>query len=287
MILITGATGHLGSKVMETLLKHLPSSEIAALVRDENKAADLKERGIKICIGDYDNTASLANAMEGITKVLLVSGGGGDNGLQQHKNVIDAAKNAGVNTLAYTSRCMKDRYSLANDLMKRHFETEDYILSSGLNYIFFRNILYIDAMVALLGKNVLESGMISLPAGQGKASYALRADQAEAIGIVLAKDDLMNHIYDFTNTGTYSFDEVAETLTELSGNTIVYTPTHPDDYVRSVTAAGTPKFVADMFAAFAIDIKNGQESTVSTDLEMILGRKPTSLKAGLKQLFAL
>ncbi len=160
MILITGATGKLGGKVIETLLmKNVPATRIAALVRDENKAAGLKEQGIDVRIGDYDNKHSLDEAMTGIDKVLLVSGGNADNGLEQHQNVVDAAKKAGVKCIAYTSHCLKDRNTLVNDIMIRHFETEDYIMASGLNYILFRNILYMDSMLMLVGKNVLEKGV--------------------------------------------------------------------------------------------------------------------------------
>lgn len=205
MILITGATGKLGGKVIETLLmKNVPATKIAALVRDENKAADLKEQGIDVRIGDYDNKHSLDEAMIGIDKVLLVSGGNANNGLEQHQNVVDAAKKAGVKCIAYTSHCLKDRNTLVNDIMIRHFETEDYIMASGLNYILFRNILYMDSVPMLVGKNVLEKG-VTIPAGDGRVSFALRSDEAEAVGNILAEEVCNNRIYNFTGSETYSF----------------------------------------------------------------------------------
>ncbi len=158
MILITGATGKLGSKVIDTLLiKGIAASEIAALVRDENKATGLKEKGVSIRIGDYDNRLSLDEAMKGIDKVLLVSALDAGKIMEQHQNVVDAAKKAGVKCLAYTSHCLRDRDTLVNELMLTHFETEDYIMASGLNYLIFRNILYMDSMAQFMigGKNVL------------------------------------------------------------------------------------------------------------------------------------
>ena len=143
--------------------------------------------------------------MLGIEKVLLISGGGAKKtDWKQHQNVVDAAKKAGVKCVAYTSRCLKDRTTLENRLMDRHFETEDYIISSGLNYILFRNILYMDSMAVFLGQQVVNTG-IMLPAGHGQASYALRSDMGEAIGNVLADTDCTNRTYDFTATETYSF----------------------------------------------------------------------------------
>ena len=285
MILITGATGNLGSKVIEALLRKMPANEIAALVRDENKAQDLKRKGISIRVGDYDSKGALEEAMKGVNKVLLVSGGRADNGLEQHQNVVDAAKLVGVETIAYTSRCLQNRDLLANKLMKRHFLTEDYILSSGMKYIFFRNILYMDAMVTFLGKNVLEKGLI-LPAGEGRASYALRSDQAEAIGNVLAADD-HQRVYEFTNTETYSFYDVASALSELSARKVSYVPVDSATFQHKAADLGIPAFAVDAVKAFITDIKNGQESKVSNDMETALGRKPAGLREGLKMLFGL
>ena len=99
MILITGATGNLGSKVIEALLKRVPATQIVAFVRDENKAHDLREKGVNIRVGDYDSKGALEEAMKGVKKVLLISGGRAENGLEQHQNVVDAAKRAGVKSL--------------------------------------------------------------------------------------------------------------------------------------------------------------------------------------------
>lgn len=288
MILITGATGKLGGIIIETLLKKgIPATRIAALVRDENKAAGLKEKGIDVRTGDYDNKPSLEKAMEGIDKVLLVSGLDMSKILEQHRNVIDAAKTADVKCLAYTSNCLRDRDTLVNYIMQTHFETEDYIKASGLNYLIFRNVLYMESMAMfMLGKDVLETG-IRLPAGDGRVSYALRSDEAEAIGNVLASDKCSNRIYRFTGSRAYSFDDVAEALSELSDRPVTYTPTDMEAYKTIALAQGVPKHAVEMMAPFYNDIENGQGSTVSTDLEEALGRKPTDLKAGLKLLLNL
>ena len=286
MILITGATGNLGSKVIEALLKKVPATQIVAFVRDEIKAQDLREKGVNIRVGDYDSKSALVEAMKGVKKVLLISGGRAENGLEQHQNVVDAAKHAGVKTIAYTSRCLQSRDTLANELMKRHFLTEDYILSSGMNYIFFRNILYMDAMITFLGKNVLETG-IFLPADDGRASYALRSDQAEAIGNILASKDDIKRVYNFTNTETYSLYDVANALSELSGRKVSYMPVDTATFQQKATELGIPEFAVNVVNAFITDIKNGQESKVSTDMEIALGRKPVGLKEGLKLLLGL
>ena len=121
MILVTGATGHLGTAVIQNLLKNTSADQVAALVRDESKASALKEQGVVIRIGNYDDTVSLDKAMERIEKVLLIAGTDEEKRLEQHGNVINAAKNAEVRCVAYTSRNLKDRNTLANKLMSGHF----------------------------------------------------------------------------------------------------------------------------------------------------------------------
>jgi NAD(P)H dehydrogenase (quinone) len=288
MILITGATGKMGGIVIETLLRNgVPSKKIAALVRNEVKAAPLKAKGVDIRIGDYDNRHSLDQAMKGIDRVLLVSGLDMSKIMEQHCNVIDAAKAAGVKCLAYTSNCLKERETVVNYIMQTHFETEEYIIASGMNYIIFRNVLYMDSMVNyMLGKDALDNG-IHLPAGGGRLSYALRSDEAEAMGNVLSTGECTNRIYNFTNRHTYSFDDVADALTGLFGKPVSYTPMTMDAYKASARINGMPEHVLEMMAPFYMDIANGQGSTVSNDLEEALGRKPIDLKSGLKALLNL
>jgi len=286
MILITGATGQLGSAVIQHLLTKIPASQIAAFVRDAGKAAGLQEKGVSIRVGTYDDTAALDNAMQGIEKVLLISGGDADNALQQHQNVVDAAKKAGVKGIAYTGRSLKDPSTLVNKLMNRHFQTEDYIKESGLNYALFRNILYMDVLPLFVGKQVFDTG-IHLPAGDGKVSFALRGEMGEAMAKVLLDSDCDNQTYNFTGSETYSFEDVANALSELSGKEVKYSAVTPAEFEAQMKGRGIPDFMVPRMIGFITDIKNGQETTLSPDLENKLGRKPVSLKEGLKTLFHL
>jgi NAD(P)H dehydrogenase (quinone) len=286
MILVTGATGHLGAAVLQTLLQKTPAARLAALVRDEAKATDLQAQGVNIRVGSYDDPASLDRAMQGIDKVLLISGGGEEDGLQLHKNVVDAATKAGVRCLAYTSRALKDPSTLVNQLMVRHFETEDYIQASGLPYIFFRNILYMDVLPLFTGPQVLETG-INLPAGQGKVAYALRSDMGEAIANVLLEDNPDNRTYHFTGRKAYSFDDVAAALSEASGKKVAYTAMKQTPFATRMRERGVPEIAIERTVGFLTDIKQGQESEVSSDLETALGRQPTSLAEGVKMLYKL
>lgn len=286
MILITGATGHIGSAVIEQLLHRLPSDQIVGLARDEAKAAHFAARGVTIRVGDYRDPDSLDRALQGITKVLLVSGGGDEDGLQQHYNVVDAAKKAGVECLAYTGRALRDPTTLTNQLMLRHFQTEEYIRASGLPYLLFRNILYMDALPQFVGPQVFDKG-IQLPAGQGRVAFALRRDMGEGIANVLADGTCHNCVFTFTGDATYSFTDVAAALSELSGQPVEYTSIAEPEFLARLQAQGLPEVVIERVSGFLTDIRNGQESTVSSDLTNWLGRPPTSLKEGLSTIFKL
>ena len=286
MILVTGATGQLGTAVIQNLLKKTSATQVAALVRDESKASALKEQGVDIRVGSYDDTASLDKAMQGIETVLLIAGTDEDNRLRQHRNVVDAAKKAGVQCVAYTSRMLKDPTTLANKLMEGHFQTEDYIKECGLNYVLFRNVLYMDTIPQFVGGKVFEAG-INLPVDQGRVPFALRSEMGEAIAKVLLERDRSNHIYTLTGSESYSFDDVAATLTDLSGKAVGYTPTEKSNFESQMKGRGVPEMMIERVTGFLTDIKNGQEEEVSPDLENLLGRKPASLKEGLKVLFNL
>lgn len=286
MILITGATGHIGSVVLEQLLRKLPAHQLAALVRDETKAAHLKAQGVSTRVGDYRNPASLEQAMQGITKVLLVSGGADEDGLQQHYNVVDAAKKAGVRCIAYTGRALQDPATLTNPLMVRHFQTEDYIRASGLAYLLFRNILYMDTLPQFVGPQVFDKG-IQLPAGEGRVAFALRRDMGEAIANVLADDACENRIFTFTGGATYSFTDVAQALSELSSRPVSYTPIEEQEFMARLRAQGLPEVAVAHITGFLTDIKNGQESTVTAELADWLGRPPTPLREGVREIFKL
>ncbi len=286
MILVTGATGKLGTAVVQNLLEKTSANRIAAFVRDKSKASALKEKGVDIRVGSYDDTASLDKAMQGIEKVLLIAGTDEDNRIKQHQNVVDAAKKAGVQCIAYTSRTLKDRNTIANKLMVGHFQTEDYIKASGLNYALFRNVLYMDTLPQFVGERVFDTG-INLPTGHGRVPFALRSEMGEAIANALLESGCGNRIYKLTGSESYSFDDVAATLFDLSGKKIDYTPAEKSAFEAQMKERGVPETMIERVTGFLTDIKNGQEEEVSPDLENLLGRKPASLKEGLKVLFNL
>jgi NAD(P)H dehydrogenase (quinone) len=284
MFLITGATGHLGSAVVSQLLKNTAADNIVAFARDENKAKNLKEKGIEVHIGTYDDISSLDLAMQGIEKLLLISGNGPTR-LQQHKNVVDAAKKAGIKHIVFTTIALKDMKTAAiRPLMGDLYQAEDYIKESGLTYTVLRNTLYTGATPLFGGDKVIKTG-IYLPTGNGKVPFALRREMGEAAANVLLQNGHENQTYEITAGDLYSYGDVANELSTLSGSFVNYADADPVTFPRKLKDFGLPEIVILLVSGFSADVKNHQFEIVTNHLEKLLGRKPASLKEGLKEVF--
>ncbi|WP_337043749.1 SDR family oxidoreductase [Emticicia sp. 17c] len=288
MILITGATGHLGTATIDFLLqKGTPASNIAALVRDEAKAGDLKAKGVSIVTGDYDNYASLTAAFKGIDKLFFVSGNDIAKRSQQHEKVVNAAKEAGVKHILYTSFVRKNETETSPiaQLAKSHIDTEKYLKASGLPYTILRNNIYAEYIPVFIGQQVLETG-IFLPAGDTQVAFTLRSDMAEAFANILTSEGHENQDYLISNTSSVSFHDIAAIISEASGKEVGYVSPSTEAFVDTLTKAGVPAEVIGISVGFAGAFKEGEFASTDTDLEKLLGRKPTSVRQYLTKLFA-
>lgn len=287
MILVTGANGHLGSAIINSLLKKgVSANNIIGLVREEAKAQDLKAKGIELRVGDYDWYTTLVKALKGVEKLILVSGRDLTTRVEQHNNVITAAKEVGVKHLLYTS------FFEGNDSRNSPFDfvsssvkaTDAAIRESGIAYTLFKNNLYTELLPVMFGQNVLKGG-IYLPAGEGKAAYVTRPDIAEAIAQVATQEGHLNKQYNISNTENVSLAEVAAFLSEIEGTEIKYTSPSKADYMTTMEKNGLPLQAVKIFAGLSEAIKSGEFQSATTDLEMLLGRKPTTMKQFLKQTY--
>lgn len=279
MILITGATGGLGNATIESLLKKgFQPNEITALVRDENKAADLKNKGVQIKFGNYNDYNSLKAALVGVDKLLLVSSNEMVDRLVQHKNVINAAKENGVKHIVYTGIDIANYETTAIPYVSQiHKDTADYLQEVGIPYTILDNTLYADSIGLFSGETFLETG-IFFPAGDGKLPWVPKADMGEAAAVVLTTPGHEDKNYAITANTAYSFGEIAEMLSEVTGKEVKYLNPDTDTYVEGLVKAGVPKEIASFLAGFGTAIGNGEFDTNRTDLEKLLGRKPTELK---------
>ena len=286
MILITGATGNLGGHVLNNLLKKTDASNIAVLVRDENKAADLKAKGIEVRVGNFRDPATLAHAFDGIEKVLLISSSDLEDRLGQHKNVIDAAVKAGVQHIVYTGVSMVDVNSSAlKDFMIDHYQTEDYIKASGVKFTFLQHNLYTDVVPMFIGEHVLETGVF-FPAGAGRVPFALRSEMGEAAANVLTTEGHENKTYRISSDQTYSFEDVATGISNASGKEITYIDADPAQFTEVLKGAGVPEGMIHFSLGFAAAMKNNDFNIVTNDLETLLGRKPADLNQFLKSVYS-
>jgi NAD(P)H dehydrogenase (quinone) len=274
-----------GSAVVRRLLERTDAADVAALVRDERKAADLAGRGVAVRVGDYADTTALDRALVGVDRVLLIAGNDPQRRVQQHQNVIDACVRAGVGLIGFASRSLRDVHASANTLMGDYFETEDRIRRSGLPHVLFRNALYLDTVpVYVGGARVFETG-IRLPAGDGKVAYALRREMGEALANAMLDHAGADRTHVIAASRAHTFDDVAAALTEISGRTVDYTQVSDEDYVAQTVRAGMPEHLARRFLGFYSDIRDGQLDETSTDLQALLGREPATLQEGLRELF--
>ncbi|VXB61434.1 SDR family NAD(P)-dependent oxidoreductase [Flavobacterium sp. 9R] len=286
-LLITGATGQLGSQIVSELTAKYPIAQLSVLARSSEKGLPFTEKGITVKIGNYQDPSSLLEAMQGIDRVLLISSSDFNDRIGQHKNVIDAAKAAGVQHIFYTGVAIKDiETSPLKPLLGDHFETEEYIKQSGLTYTFLRNSLYADVVPMFIGANTIETGVF-FPAGEGKVAFANRKDLAKAIAKIVAKSEHENKIFNLTGSQSHSFSEIASYLSELSGKEVPYISPSSADFENALKGFGLPEPIITMSVLFAAGIKNNDFEEVDSSLKTIIDQEPTSLKAFLKEAYQL
>jgi NAD(P)H dehydrogenase (quinone) len=283
MILVTGATGQFGSKTIDHLLrKGSNSSEVSALVRDVEKAKSLTEKGIELRVGDYNDHGSLVNAFHGIDKLLLVSSNdrqGFENRARQHINVINAAKEAQVNHIVYTSFVRKPQFedSAIAAFQDSHVQTEDALKKSGINYTILQNGIYLEMIPVFAGDKVAETGTILFPAEAGKASFVLREDLAEAAAHVLLTESHENKTYQLTNSQSITFYEIADALSISLAKEVKYNSPSVDEFETLLRKAGVPDLYIGMFTMWGSALAQGTMDVEDDTLHAFLGRKPTSM----------
>lgn len=285
MILVTGATGNLGGHVVEHLKQHLTLDQFAVLARSLAKAQSLIEQGINVRVGDFNQPESLAEAFKGVRKLLLISTME-MNRLDQHKVVVDAAKQAGVEHIIYTGLSIQNiETSAVKDLMISHFQTEDYIRASDLSYTFLRNTMYAEAIPQIIGEYAVKTG-IALSGGTGRVPYATRAELAEAAANVLLQQGHENQTYELVGSHAYSYQDIADILGKISNSKVEYQDLYAETYRELLVKLGLPEFLVYLTHGTVLDIEQHQYEVHSKDLEKLLGRKTAPLEDYLSQVYA-
>ncbi|MGP3927624.1 SDR family oxidoreductase [Streptomyces sp. 8N616] len=278
MIVVTGATGKLGRHVIDGLLEKVPGAEVAAVVRDKGKAADLAARGVELRIADYSEPETLKGAFGSGDKVLLISGSEVGRRVAQHRAVVDAAEAAGVALLAYTGVLGGPEADF--ELAAEHKATEQAILDSGLPYVFLRNGWYHENYTENLAR-VLEHGAVVAGAGEGRVASAARADYAAAAVAVLTGEGHEGRAYELSGDTAWSFAEYAAEVGRQSGKEIAYSSVPADAHREILTDAGLPEPLADIFVDVDVAIGRGLLERTSGDLSRLIGRPTTPVSEAI------
>ncbi|HAV2021645.1 TPA: SDR family oxidoreductase [Citrobacter koseri] len=281
MIAITGATGQLGQHVIDTLLKTVPASQIAAIVRNPAKADALTRLGVTVRQADYSDEAAFTAALQGIDRLLLISSSEVGQRAAQHRNVINAAIAANVKFIAYTSLLHADRSPLG--LHVEHVETEKMLADSGIPYALLRNGWYTENYLAS-APAALEHGVFIGAAGEGKIASATRADYAAAAARVISEEGHAGKVYELAGDEGWTLSQLAAELAKQSGKKVVYQNLNEADFAAALKGVGLPAGLADMLADSDAGAAKGGLFDDNHTLSALIGRPTTSLAESVKSI---
>lgn len=280
-IVVTGATGHFGRLVVESLLERgVPAAEITATGRAVERIADLADRGVRVLRVDLGDRAAVDEALAGAEKVLLVSGTEADR-VAQHRTVIDAAVAAGVGHLVYTSAPRADTTTML--LAADHRTTEEALAASGLTTTVLRNAWYVENYTGQVA-TYREHGMAGA-AGEGKVSVALREEYAAAAAAVLTGSGHESRTYELGGPAV-TLPQIAAAIGEAIGQDVAYTDLPVEQLQQVLAGAGVPAPMDAVLADVDRAIGAGELAVDPTDLEVLLGRPVTPLAEAVRRALA-
>ncbi|MGW1376546.1 SDR family oxidoreductase [Streptomyces sp. NPDC002446] len=273
-IVVTGATGALGRLVIEELLRRTAPGGIVAVARDRARSADLAAVGVGIKIADYGRPETFEGVFAAGDRVLLISGNEAGRRAAQHRDVIDAAREAGVGLLAYTS--VLGGPTATFSLAEEHIATEQALLASGVPYCLLRNGWYHENYTGALAMT-LKTGAVVGSAGEGRVASAARRDYAEAAAVVLTGSGHENSVYELSGDTAWTMAEYAAEVSRQTGRRIPYRDLPQEEYVALMVEAGVPALGAQMVADADAGIARGELAATPGDLSRLIGRPTTPL----------
>ncbi len=268
---VTGATGQLGHIVVEKLKEKISAEGIVALVRSPQKATEL---GVEVREFDYSKPEKMAAPLKGIDTLLLISGNEIGQRASQHANVINAAKQAGIKWIVYTSLLHADKSSLS--LAGEHVATEEELKASGIQYTILRNGWYTENYTGSV-PGAIAAGAFVGSAGDGKIASAARTDFAEAAVVVLTEKGHQGKIYELAGDNAYTLTELAAEISRQTGKDIPYKNLPPNEYANILKSFGIPEGIASAIASWDISASEGALYDEGHQLSKLIGRATTPL----------
>lgn len=276
-IAITGASGALGRLILQDLATRRPGETVIALARSPEKLAGL---GVEARRFDYNEEATLAPALTGVTTLMLVSSSEVGQREAQHRAVIAAAKAAGVGHIVYTSLLHADRSALS--LAGEHLATEAALRESSIAHTILRNGWYTENYMASVPPALAHGAFIG-SAGEGRISSAARRDYAEAAAVVLTETGYQGKVYELAGDEAYTLADLATELSRQSGRGIPYIDMPEADYAGALTGAGLPAAMAEAFASYDAKAADGALFDDGRELSRLIGRPTTPLSASVTE----
>lgn len=276
-IAITGATGQLGRLAIEKLKERTEKENLIALVRNTEKAKDL---GIETRLFDYAKPEILADSLQGIDSLFLISSSEIGQRETQHKNVINAAKEAGVKWIVYTSLLHASTSDMA--LAPEHVATEKALQESGLNFTILRNGWYTENYAGSIPGSI-QAGAFIGSAESGKISSATREDYAEAAAVVLTTEGHENKIYELAGDIAYTLSDLAAEVSKQIGKELPYVNLSEADFTAALVKIGLPEGFAQILADSDAKAAHGALFSDDKTLSKLLNRPTTPLAEVVKK----
>ena len=273
---VTGVTGYLGRLVVaELLARGVPATDIVALARTPEKAADL---GVPVRRADYSDPSTLAGALAGVDVLLLVSGTELGQRVAQHTNVIKAAEVAGVGRVAYTSIANAEHST--NPLQPEHKATEDVLRASGVPFTILRDNWYLENYTGQLPQYLAKGEVLGID-GTARVGAATRADMATAIVAALLDPATEGATLELAGP-PLTLAGLAETITDVTGTAVAYRDVTAQELTAALRGTGMDDATAGFVVALEESVARGDLDVRSDDLERLLGRPATSLADALR-----
>ncbi|MGI5183501.1 NAD(P)H-binding protein [Dactylosporangium sp. CA-152071] len=271
MIIVTGATGNLGSRIVTRLLELVPPDTVGVSVRDAGKAAALAERGVRVRVGDFTDPDTLQHAFEGASQVLVISASiRGAGAVAANIAAIDAARAAGAQRILYTSHQAAAKDSLFAPQLT-HALTEEHLTRQGIAFTALRNGFYASTLGHYIGA-ALETGRLVAPQ-DGPVSWTDHADLAEVAAAVLAGNITLDGVTaPLTAPQALDFEAVAGILSDLTGRTIERVVVDDEAWKAAAVERGMPPQAADFTLGMFRAARRGEFAVTDPTLEAVIGQ---------------
>lgn len=292
-IIMTGVDGNLGGHAARTIMKKTEMGQLIFTAPDQKALEPYAARGIETRHADFKNPGTLKAAfVDGEVLLLISMPFVGEKRRNAHKNAIDAAVAAGVKKIVYTSIVGSGDDACKSYEKTDHQYTENYILSSGLKYVFLRNSQYCEAMISAFEEAANAGGVLSNNMGNGRMAHISRNDCAEAAACVAAGAGEDNRVYYISGPTANTMEEFVKIGSEVTGKKVIYKYIDDDAMYKFFDELGVPRhtdgewaesarafpFCSEGMVTFGAAIRKGQMNHCTHDFEMLTGRKPLTVR---------